>query len=585
MINSIIFIIIFVAVYVAFMMIAKTEDGEKLSLLNSMVVCFITEVSVGVIFAYILFKCGIFINLWIMCAIYIPILLLAILLLVKKKAIQKYSFQLIDLLNYAVIIAIILVVIWRIFSFKLNYHYINTDPAVHMANAIKVIQKGKLSSMPYAPLYNGVVMQLIVSFIPSFPIYKAFIIADTVSNFLSGAMFYILLSEVIRKDLVKKVSPFITALYFVGWPIYNYVEGGFVYWGIAATLVMYGLYIIVRFSKKKIAAKPFAVLIVLNLIAIALCYLLFVPYIIVMYAVIILQLEWKIIPNKKRLIGIASIVMLGCLLAAFGFVMLYFHGDVSKVFYWLAFDGGIHRSLYKDIIYFIPFVVVLLFDMRKKKAINIMNVAFLIFALMVVASLVLELTGIMSSYYYYKLYYILWILGWINTALGIEIVLEEKQKWAIGYAIMLGVMFVYGFTPLEDWEYDSYGFNASKQSPEFPMYSNVGSFIKNRPNLWAYPEEEDFFDVIDFVVKSGEEVPELANEKNGYWYKKITGSQRILETDINNVETEFFEEACKDTKYFCIEKTTDYYNMHKEELSKKYDIIYDADYGVVYRIK
>ena len=89
--------------------------------------------------------------------------------------------------------------------------------------------------------------------------------------------------------------------------------------------------------------------------------------------------------------------------------------------------------------------------------------------------------------------------------------------------------------------------------------------------------------MVDYVIKLGEPVPELGVEKNGYWYKKMSGSVRFKETEIGDVEKNFFEEELNESKYFCIEKSTNYYKNNKESLARDYEIIYEADYGVIYQ--
>lgn len=585
MLEALMFIISFVAAFVGLMMISKTEDGEKLSIIKSMSVCFFTELSLGTVILYAMYKMGILVNMTELSIIYFIIFICSLVYTLKKKRLQKYHLFLQDVLCVGVVLFITMVVFWRIFSFGIKFNYINTDPGTHMSEALKLIRTGKLGKMPFTQIYNAMVIQVFTSIFPTFATYKAFILADTFSNFLSGVFFYTLLSEFVTNKWVKRLIPIITAFYFVGWPLYNYIQGGFVYWGVGACLVMYGLYLINRHYQGKINLKALAALLLLNIISIALCYMMFAPYTVVMYGVLLLQMYWSKIPDKKKLIRISVIALIVTMALVIAFIMIYFHGKIDRMFYWLSYDGGIHRSLYKDLIYFLPFEVIVLFDMRKKKKLNILNVSFLIFTLMVLASLVLELTGIMSSYYYYKLYYILWILGWANTALGLEIVIDEKQKWAVGYISMLVVMFVYSFTPLENWEYDSYGFNATKQSPEFPMYSSVGSFVKNPPENWAYPKEKDFFDLADYVIKMNEAVPVLSGQENGYWYKKFTGSDRCEENKLEDINKDFFESIVSDNKYFCIEKSTDYYKEQKDVLSDNYDIIYEADFGVIYKTK
>ena len=68
---------------------------------------------------------------------------------------------------------------------------------------------------------------------------------------------------------IQKLSPIITLMYFAGWPLYNYVLGGFVYWGIGVTLAALGIYLLRLYPDYKEYQKHMIALIVLLLYNIA----------------------------------------------------------------------------------------------------------------------------------------------------------------------------------------------------------------------------------------------------------------------------------------------------------------------------
>ena len=587
MLSAIFFLVAFLGCLTCFMMIPKTKDGSGISFLRILPVCFFIELSLGAIAAFVLNALGIWIGLASMGLVYLLIGVVAVIYLFshKKEGLQKYHLEKLDIINYLSVFVIILFVIWRVFGFNLDFLYVNSDSGEHFSMAMKVVKKGTFARMHFAPLYNGLFIKTAISLFPKFPIYKAFILSDTLMNFLSGIMFYVLYTVVIKNRLLKILSPIVTVLYFVGWPVYNYVQGGFVYWGIGATLVMVGIFLILMYQKQQLDLKWLILLLAVIISGIAFCYLLFVPYVFVAFALVVIMLSWKNIKNKKRFIGIiASMLVVGIIISIM-FVGYFFRWDVSKALYWLAFEGGIHRSLYKDMIYFVPFMGVAFVKMKQEKTCNVVTALSGSFIIMTLCSFVLFISGIMSSYYYYKLYYILWVLCWLCTAQGLEYELESKHRWIYGYGVMIAVMFIYSFTPIEDMELKRYDSRYEKNSPEFPMYSALGSFLKNKPEIWTYVTTEGFWDVVDFAAKSDTDIPLLGDEENDSWYSKISKCSRLKIKNETNIEKEFFQDMCKDTSRFAIEKHTEYYKENKDILEKQYDIIYEQPYAVVYQKK
>ena len=116
--------------------VPKTKNGEGLSFLRSLPVCYISEVSIASVIAFLLSKIGMPVNEIYMSLIYFILMAVAIgYMIIKRKSdkeksklkFQKYYFDWMDLINYGFLFVIVLFIIWRIFGFDLYFYYLNTQ--------------------------------------------------------------------------------------------------------------------------------------------------------------------------------------------------------------------------------------------------------------------------------------------------------------------------------------------------------------------------------------------------------------------------------------------------------------------------
>ncbi len=583
MLTSIFFLLTFLLCLSSIMLIPKTS--ENTSLIRSMVVCYIAELCLGALLALPLSLLSIPINLVSMGCIYLLLSFCFFFYSFKKKQVQHFFFDKYDLITAGLLFCFVLVVIWRVFSFGLKLTYYNSDPGVHFLNAMEVVRTGSLGKMYFAPLYNALFIEMLEPLFSGIYAYKAFILVDSLSNYMSGMMFYVLIASGCKSAKMKKLSPVFTLLYFAGWPLYNYILGGFVYWGIGVTLIAFGIYMLRLYQNYKKERKILLTILALTLYCIAMCYMLFVPYTAALFALMLLVLSWDKIKqmNKKLLIGIvagAFILFAAVFLFAF---FNFFHGNVQRMFSALSTDGGIHLSFYRDFIFFLPFAAYVCGKIKKVKEFRF-NLLLLVFhLLMVAASLILCFAGIMSAYYYYKLYYLLWLLFWLVTADAVSHILEESCGWFFGYLVMLVFMFGYTFTPIEDYVIQKGLMNYAYT--EFPMYSANGSYVKS-PAETRYTDE--FWEVITTATENEtiEQVPLVGSPVDYiylYWYEAITGYKCKYVKTAEAFEEQYITNAYADTPAFALMKSGEYYEEYANELT--YQVIFENDFAVIYSAK
>lgn len=583
---QIIFICGFLLLTAGLMCIKKVP--ERVSFLRSLVICYITELCLGAVLAGVYSVVKLPIGLFSMGIGYLVLALMVWGWIIYRKEIQKFAIYAVDVYFFLVITVFFGILFLKMFTVDVSLIYRNSDPGEHYGLALKVLEKGKVSGMYFAAWYNALVMELFQPFLVRLNLYKAFILADSFSNYINILMFYTLAATFFKSKVVKALSPVICMLYFLGWPFFSYIAGGFVYFGIGVTLFAYVIYLLVVLSKCSKRQDIIAVLLLvaLGVFNVAICYMLFVPVLVSCIGVHLWRFctERKIKLSGKRIVQIVGIIgSLGVIIFCvcyFGF----FKGDFSKIFSSLQIEGGIHRELYEDMIFLIPFAIYLGgYYLKKKKSDIIFNTLILISMIAVVAFVFL-LAGGMSGYYYYKLYYLLWFFLWLVAVEAVEYFIVEDRLFLWAYAVPFMLAMLITLTGLDDW-FASRNLLDENYASIFSVYDVTKSYIREDKDI---ADKEALISVSQYILDEleDEDVPLITSREKYYlppWYRDFTGNKSYFANGgkLGNVVNELVEEGYS------------YILMHQSSISyredgsilEKYDVIYNDGYYGIYKIK
>ncbi len=125
--------------------------------------------------------------------------------------------------------------------------------------------------------------------------------------------------------------------------------------------------------------------------------------------------------------------------------------DQNKLTDAIGFDGGIYKALYQDFLFYIPLLVLFIYKTIKTKKINYQSIALLIIGGQAVISFVGVVLGIVSAYYYYKIYYILWILV-IDVAVEVMCGYEENKELKVVFITYLATWCLIIYTAISGLE-------------------------------------------------------------------------------------------------------------------------------------
>lgn len=591
---QVIFILGFLILMAGLMCVKKMP--EKVSFFRSLVICYITELCFGAVLAGIYSVVKIPVGLISMGCGYLVLALLVWGWIIYKREMQKFAIYAVDVYSFLVLTLFFGLLFIKVFTPEIAIVYKNSDPGTHFLMALKVLENKKVSNMYFAPLYNGLVLELFQPFLAKISLYKAFILADSVSNYVNLLIFYVILSTIIKSRFWKVMSPWVCILYFLGWPFYSYVAGGYVYFGVGITLFVYVIYLLIILRTQTEMPKRCVILglILLGIFSVSICYMLFTPFLCVAVVLClrhIMKKENIVIPKKVGLtIGIGTLVVAGVIfcICFFGF----FKGDITQIFSSLRIEGGIHRELYKDFLFMLPPVIYMGWHYYRKKETDFIFLTTVVITGITAFAFLVCIFGGMSGYYYYKLYYMLWLFFWLVCIQAGEHFIKENKILLCAYGLPILAAIVMMFSGGD--AYLATRDLANENSPSlFPIYEVTKQYINES---YETREMESLISVSQYINENFNEekgIPLISSVDKfnyGVWYRDFTGYKQYWADRSNDSESEKYlgrvlEQLGEDGySYFVIIKTADCY-IENEEVMSVYEAVYDDGYMGLYKMK
>lgn len=595
MISSLIYIVIFSLTYALILFYPKSDT--KLNIVKQVFLSFCIFICLIALPCFVLKIIGVTLSLNVL-SIFNAIIALGLFVKIKKIGyIQRFYLDKTDLLNVLILTILFVILFVHLFSLDLRLCYLNSDIASHFnfANSLVEGNNDNVGIMYLTALINATIINIAKPVLEQVYYYKPFIIGDAFINWFGLMMFYVLLTHFVRKKSIKRFHAIFSVLFFLGFPIYSYMIGGFVYWSLGVTFICFLIYLLDVYAKNHELRKGIAILVVLSLAAIGMSYVLFVPYVFLASFICFVNIfvkEGKLFA-KENVFLLLKIYIIPFLFILIGLLIWFASGQVNLGS--LRVDGGIYANLYSDFLPLLPFVLFGIFCMSKTEK-QSSQIFLVIIAITIAFMLVCCHMGLISRYYYYKMYYPIWTLFWVEAVIALEHLVEKKEKFALCYIAMCVVVFALQSTAIEEKIVEK---NAKMQTVEadftiFPIYRFMSPFIESG---FAPHDGEEIIDAYQYVINQSQDNGEITNfipcvtsddyQGDCYWYSAITRNnsfnyfilirQQGLSDDVlRKLETE--------VEQFFMFKDSVVYLENYDKL-QKYDVEFENSVGVVYALK
>lgn len=420
-------LIISLPIYVLFMMLYTAFFGGIIEILTIPV----NLISLGV--GNILFAGGIFAFIF------------------KTKNIQKYKFSWFDFTAIIVFVIFAFLIAKDQFGLNLFVNYETTDPSRHMKYAMQLIEHQRLGNMYFATLNNATFIAVGLGFVKSFWAYKLFIMADILMFLLAGCIMYSAARNVAKNTLQKILSIVGILFYLMCYPLNNMVFG-FVYLGIGVSICVYLIMLANAYKNETLNKVCNIVGLMLGAYGIVVCYSLFAPFIFIAVASII---GLKFI-SQKRLISAEffitelAVFLIPVIMGLYFSFFRMFDGDVAEVGSSIALEGYIYRDLYSSFIIILPFTIYGIINAVCTKNIKCQHILLPILVVAVLLMFVMGMQGKVSSYYFYKMYYILSMVCFIIAIDAICDLCKKSVTIIVSYALVWMFLAFMNFGKIDD---------------------------------------------------------------------------------------------------------------------------------------
>lgn len=309
-----------------------------------------------------------------------------------------------------------------------------------------------------AYINTGIFMNIVRSVIPSWEDYVAFKVFETGITALVILSFYMLISDKLKNKKSYVVGMIFLTLYAFAYP-YTSLLHGFSYLSVCLVFATALFYMAKEYAKGELNFWVQLPIIVLIGVGIIFSYCLFVPalFAFICIYVFIKDFEKKEEKSylkffKKSTLLVTGLLLVVTILSIFYLVIPTFtDSDQNKLTDAIGFEGGIYKSLYQDFLFYIPFVIFFIYKTIKNKKINFQTVAFCLIGGQTLLMFFGVVYGIVSPYYYYKMYFLLWILL-VEIAVEVMADMDENKEMFVmlsSYLVIWVAIIMLAVTGLE----------------------------------------------------------------------------------------------------------------------------------------
>ena len=354
-----------------------------------------------------------------------------ILKIFKDKTIQKFKFRWFDLVMCVIVLLITCYISVKQYtplsdtianaSVDASMHY---SAATHFADNMKVLAKidnktgYNFKTMQTGAYINtGILMSVARELVPSYHDFKTFKIFEVMMFTLNNLAFYMLISDKLKNKKDYIVATVFILLYSFAYT-YTSLLYGFSYLSVSIAFASMIFYMARVYEEGNVKTLVVDKLIVIACIGLIFSYCLFVPCMYAFICIYVFIVDSRKKDEKtylkilhKNTIALTAVLLLVTILSICYLVIPTFtDSDQNRLTDAIGFVGQTYTQLFVDFVFYIPLAILFVYKTIKNKKLNMETVALCLLLFQTLLELFGVVKGFVSAYYYYKIYFILYIL-------------------------------------------------------------------------------------------------------------------------------------------------------------------------------
>ena len=518
---EIIYIITALWLFISTMLIKKSDQKQNVLLRATLSIILFTIYNI--LLGYIFLICKIPYTLLPLSIVNIIISAINTFLIYKKKEIQKYYIHIRDIIFMIILLVVISVIAITQYGFPFQIKYETTDPAVHFSAAREIYDTKTLQwngSMPAASINTELLFDVFDFIVPEYSFYYLFIIFDLMVLYLMGAILYLGITNKTESKIKSVIAMIFSILFVCGYPL-NSVIFGYAYLTVGILYMTTLIAVAINIKNKELKLCPLCIEMFLIVFGIFFSYYFFVP---VIYSAFGLSILFDMIKNRKNknilsiftkenIIKVLVILILPTILGFSYFVLPGLLQSGETTVSHINTEGYIYRDLYSNFVLLAPLAIYYMIYNVKNKKNSFSTILMIISSLFTLLLLKNGLRGEVSSYYYFKMYFLLWILVIYMNIKSMFIMIEEKNE-----------IFAYSFTAvfleLLVVAYTGYDYKVSNINILFNPTNSINSYV----NIYAFNQNKVKTDNKIYTEQQLKAIKYLLNKTDDKANVKIYGN-------------------------------------------------------------
>ena len=247
-------------------------------------------------------------------------------------------------------------------------------------------------------------------------------------------------------------------------------------------------------------------------------------------------------------------------------------------------------DLYRDFVVFMPAFLYMGWHYLKNHSFNIVFYTTLSIFAFVGVSFILCYNGMMSSYYYYKAYSILWSFLWLVLIAAVDYFATKDKALVMAYGVAFSIPVIMTLSGVDN-TLEEKGIEVNeKHSSLYPSFYPILDgyrYYLAEDNNWL-DDKEALREISAYIIENyaSMEIPLISCDGRwGFWYLCYTGGTSIY-VDNSKELLEAINNYCNEGySYVVIHQNADRYRNVEEEVLSGYDRIYDNGYYGIYYIQ
>lgn len=580
---SVLFLLNVLIYFVNFLLIEKNK--HKVSLIVWMTIGVLFVASSNALIALLYFILKIPINLISIGIVLLALNVVAIIYLMKIKKIQKYEVSIFDGI---VLIAIVLItkhfVDMQFGTSLLKLNFETSDPSVHLKNAMNVIYNRKVIGMYMTSLNEALILEAFLSFAGNLiTAYRIYILFEVVMFALSGIVFYSIVREYLKKSIVMKLTfLFILLMYLIAYPL-NCMVFGFGYLSFGVSIAGITILLTNMFVKSEYNKAILGVLIGMLLYGQMITYILFAPVTFLASALTIAYYYFKEkkLFTKKSILTLVGIYMvpgiIGTIYALKGIFLVNAPNAI------IGLEGYAFKDLYFGFILYIPLAIGCTMGCIKRKETNMIAFANIVMIFYICVMFILGYKGKVSSYYYYKNYFVESLFLAVAFMYGAYTVIKNNVEIIISNMLLWIFLFIVFSQDIEKkiWDNNIQYNNKIVANQFFSVYEYNDKVLRKEGFSEGYLQLFAYINDLD----DDKECVMVSAWPDCYWFEALTNNRTNDYTYHIAVQNDYdYLERLKEMDYIVVNRNFEAYLNNKDFFDKQ-DIVFENAEGFIIEMR